>query len=526
MTQTLFRCALSLSAALLLACGDAPRRDLPAYASVTPLPLQDGLFYVADSSDASALTVDFSVSNEVPDYWARPDPVVREHVLPAPSVAHRPMASGRDALVLTSGREAVREGGRLRPAEPSQLIHFSILGMSPGRVLNGRYAQLALSEDDRYAIAFGARGSLTLQNAIEVISLEQPGVTTGGVVMDLTFDGRAPTRFVFAPPGFFYPLALAPMPNALQVIDLEHPEHGEIAVTLGEARALDPQQIVFGGRGFFVRSSGSERILMFDIVPTPGGAHRFQLAPSVLTASGPVQDLALTYVPAVQAHRVLALGSRLDVLDPLTGESTGVERTSGFTRLHTFDGTSPVDDQVAPRALLYAPGRAQVAFVEIGAGAGWAGRSAELIELGEPIRELFLLAAHKLAVATHGSARVSVIDLQARTVGPISLDAPLVASLVDELVAPRLWVETTAGTLGMLELRAPFTATQLPITVSAPLLSPSSPTNLVRVPRQNGRRLAVLQAAEGGRVTLLNADQPSAESAVELVGFLLAGLFD
>ena len=124
---------------------------------------------------------------------------------------------------------------------------------------------------------------------------------------------------------------------------------------------------------------------------------------------------------------------------------------------------------------------------------------------------------------------------------PLLLDADTATTLLDESPTHvRLWVATGSGSLGSIDLES-FEATPVPLSFrfsSAPLcrqardgdspVSASEPANVVLVPRAGteARRVAVLQSSDTGRVTFLDADNPTPDTALEVLGFFLAGLFD
>lgn len=518
MTRHLIHAVFVLALASVPACAHDTAEPTRAL-SGSALTLEDGLFYVTADEPARALVVD--VSREEPD----------AHTLPLPegtaSSFARPGSGGREVVVLTGGRDA-RNAKSERAAVPSYVLLFARTGERARIALGGRYGQLALSADGRFAIAYAATGSLSLQNAIEVVDFDKALAGQAAVTrVDLSLDGRAPSTFVFAPAGFAQRLVLAPLPNALQVLDLEHPERRAIGITLSESRTLTPEQILFADDHVFVRSAGDARILSLEHVPTPRGEHSFQLAPSLLTASGPVSDIAVS--GSGTGLRLLAVSGGLDVLDPTIGDRTSVEQAGGFSKVHPFEGVTPLDSQVAPRALLYREGRAQVGFVELGRDATWAARNVEIVELGEAPTSLVPLATRKLALATHASGKLSVIDLEQRTVRVVLLDGAIASLLLDENVAsPRVFFATQAGSLARVVLDG-LVSTAIPLSLRA--RTSSDPSGLLRdslrlVPGATRTRLAVQEESESGRVTLIDADMPTLDSALELSGLSLSGLFD
>ena len=524
----LARGVLPLLALLTLGCDDdarwSPETSVP---TTPPLALTDALLYTpADApNDADVLTLDLAGAK----------PRVLRHA-PASAVAARAQpAGGTTAVLLTAGRAAYDEGGKRHPSEPSQVLAFDRLEQRAERTLSGRYASLALSGDARFAVAHAPSGSLVLQNAIEVVDLATPERTP--VVVNLELDGRVPTSFVFSPKeSFGRRIVVIPFPGAVMLLDLEHPEHGAISVPLttpGDARTLPPQRVLFAGDQIFVQSSGGSEVLVLELLTAADTRHGFRVVPSLLTAGSALRDVAL--IGSGEQLRLVALANEVALLDPRRGSTTSVAAGgSAFTSVIAFEGRSPFDTLSAPRGLLFAPGSSRVGFVELGGGDGWAGRTIEPVELGEPLTAVLPLVHHKLALGLHAGARLSVIKLEDRTVDPYRLDAPLSSWLLDEDAArARVWVASAAGKLGRIDLLARVTLEvpiRLPVGPGSVHSEPSTARRddvgrLLLVPG-TPRRVALLHGSEVGRVTLLDAETPTRETALELAGFFLAGLFD
>ncbi|MDB4976210.1 MAG: hypothetical protein JWN48_4551 [Myxococcaceae bacterium] len=535
-----------LFSALTLACREDSQVDPDLSTTQPPRSLEDALLYVSsEPRGGHAMTLDVATN----------DVKVVKHALPAGPVQTfaLPGSDGRQVVVFTGGLAAYKEGDKRYPAVPAHVLVYSRDGELVRQPLSGRYSSLTISDDGKYAIAYGSSGNLVLQNAIEVISLTKASAKdpTAATVMDLSFDGRAPQSFVFSPSTGFANrrLAVAPLANGLQVIDLDHPENGETSIKLSDNSSLQPVKIVFASDQFFVQSQGSAQILSFQNIEQPRDNQplhpAFQLAPSVLTANGSVTDLEV--VGSGDTLRLLALAGDLEVLDPRIGGTAEVNGVSTFSLIHKFSGTSPVDKSVLPRAALYGPGRSQIGFVDLGNEKAWSTRNVELVELGDPLVQLIPIAntTPQLALATHTTNRVSLIDLEQRTVKRVLLDSSAVTTLLDQSPAAlRLWVGGSNGSLGSINLQT-LMAQEVPLSFSfaggqivgedapdaANSLATALPTqqNLLVVPgpiNTPRRRIAVVQEASSGRLTLLDADNPSPETALEVVGFFLAGFFD
>ncbi|HEX5661148.1 MAG TPA: hypothetical protein VFX59_28350 [Polyangiales bacterium] len=519
MSQKLFRTLASFALITTLGCEDD---DRVAEARYTARALEDGLLFTPADGEAEhhALLLDVSGA----------DPKTTQLALPGGAVTTfaRPSKNGQ-VVVLTSGLEAVRSGKDKRAAVPSSVLIYGKAGEVARRTLQGRYQNLSLSPDGRYGIAFGSQAGLSVDNSAEVIDFDSEAAPT---FVDLSLDARAPSRFVFSPVGSFtHRVAVAPQPNALQVIDLDAPGKGPISITLTVSSALTPEQIVFAGDRMFVRSASSEQIVILQAIEVPRGDHSWQPAPQQQFASGIVQDIAVTGVGAAQ--RLLALTSALEVFDPAIGPTARIEGVSGFNRILQFTGRSPIDANRTSRAMLYATqprSSSQVGFVDLGDETAWTTRNIELVELGDAIQSLTPLLERNVAVTRHTSERAGVIDLEARTVRRLVLNEYAGTLLVDEdgPAEPQLWALGTSGELGRVNL-ASFARIELPFSLGSTFPFETA-SELLLVPSATRRRLAVLQPADTGRVTFVDADAPSSEaaadSALEVLGIYLPELLD
>lgn len=538
MRTTMRRAFFPLLLSLVAACSDDPEHDAVASAAeLRPDAVFDGLLYGAGAD--GVLTIDLA------------DPLkVARHTLPTPLAASEPRAGGEQVVVLTQGREAIKQGDERLPALSSELLLFDRSGpISPApHRLSQRFGGLVLSADGHFAIAYQPLGDFALENAVEVIDLRKvvERAADASTLVPFQYSGIAPTRFVFGPTtGFMRRLVVVPLTDTIELLDLENPKAGVTSISLRKSET-DPRRYVAGevlfsgpvsgapGDRIFVQTMASSelydiRLIGRDLAQNP---HGFEPIRSLLQGSGQIDDIAM--VGASEVQRLLAAGDRLEVFDLARGDARSIQETGAYDRLLPFVGESPADKSQRSRVLLYTQGQSRIGFVDLNEDSQWSTRSIETLELGQPVRELVALPAQKLALAVHDASKLSVIDLQRRTVGPLRLTAPLTSWLVDEQ-ATRLWL-LAGNSLAVTEL-ATLTTRELPLSVS-PLRAadgeeeidnrrPTSQGQLVLIPSATRRRVAVLHSAEAGRITLLDADQPTAqESWLELAGFFLAGLLD
>jgi hypothetical protein len=517
-----------LCAALVgaLGCADGGTFDPLVQEEARPIVVEGGLVYTgrAATDRGGVLSLDL----------AGDEPRAVRHPLPEGTVlgSARGTSAPSEVVLLTSGRDAAEVKGRHVEMVPSHALVLNRVTRTKDLPLSGRYQALAVSDDGRFAVAHAPVGSVVLQNAIEVVDLDP--ATPVSTVVRLQLDGRAPERFVFSPKdGFSRRVVAIPFPGSIVLLDLEHPERGEISVPLsvpGDTRAVTPQRILFAGDRMFVQSSGSSQVLVLELLAAPETPHGFRVIPSLLTARGNVVDIALT--GSGDALRLLILAPELEVFDVQRGLSTSMSG-SGFAALLPFEGASPTDTTVAPRVLLYG-GQTRVGFADLGDSGGFGGAAVELVELGTPPSSIRRLATKKLALALHGptSSQVSVIDLERRRVDPYRLSAALVDYVLDERADHAwLWILTSAGKLVRIDL-LDRTVAELPVQLEGVASRHTEQVvtmggDIMQLVSGARPRLAIQHAAAAGQVTLVDAVADATRDSVhELVGFFLAGLFD
>lgn len=545
MNKMLQRSLPFLGLALVAGCDETPRRVPEALAAARPIAVESGLVYTINPEEParqkgdSVAVVTARGSNLTIDL-SSDEPKLVERALP-PGYARslpRPGHAG-EVVVLTTGHDQFVEKGKVVAAENGHVLVFNRAGQTLDVQLSGNFNQFALSDDGRFAVASVPFGNSIADNTIAVVDLDralQEGAAASTLVT-LGLDGRAPTRLEFSPAATFSRrLLVLFFPNAIQLLDLEHPERGEISVPVAAQELLFVREAGSSAERIYAYASGAREVIVFDLLAAPQTAQGFRLAPSFISVSGSVTDIAV--IGAGSSSRLLAMASGLEIVDTVTRDTVRVAGSSGFSSLLPFEGKSPVDAQVAPRALLYQRGLPRVGFVETGGASSWSSRSVELVELAEPVYSIVALRTQKLALAFHGqgsSSRISILDLEQRRVVPIRLESALVAYLLDETEArARLWTANTSGIVGVLDLVS-LQRTPIPVVLEQTGERPAADSvewssgALVLIPGAQ-RKVALVHSSNSGRITLLNADfdanAPATLAPRELAGFFFADLFD
>jgi hypothetical protein len=506
------RTALALSfVGLVAACEGEGTASLPRGADTGPLPLKDALLYLAhDDGEPLAVLVDVAARTPRVKIEALAGGELRAFV--------RPQAEGSEALVLTTGTPSRLEDGEPIPAVDAELSLFTRAGRSQRYQLPGRFEELALSEDGRFALVH-ARESDKFDpgRALAVVDLQKPASDdrAAQLVNPDNAAAIAPESFAFAPSTSARRLAAGFSTNQVMLFDLLRPELTAITASLtlsGDAQVVTPHEGIFSGDQLYVRASGTSFVYVFRMVENRAKPLGFEVTPHQLPLGTDVLDIAV--VGSGESERLVALGhNSLRMFDKL-GVDVPVESPEGrYTTILPFEGAAPFDEEEAPRLLLFGEEQTRLAFVDMNESA--IAQEAALLELGEPVASVRLLPARKMAVVTHTTGRLSLVHLERRTVAKVPTgDAPQ-STLIDETRA-RLWVTTQSGEVGSIDLES---------LSGAEILLDAYAENVVLVPGKRAR-VAVIHGADSGHLTLLDALEPSRETARELAGFLWSGLFD
>jgi hypothetical protein len=514
-----------VAVACALGCGD---RDDALTREVTwletPLALGDRLVLV-DRANARAVVVD------VGEDPFEPEPVVAE--LPHDPAFAWNRNGADEALVLCMGRRASRN----HDAEPAALavldgdgeVRSYPLGSSP-------FDSLTQSEDGRYAFLFkhGSAGRLLDNpNEVAIVDLERAPRDEGAISLrTLRSFGDSPLAVVFSPPmqivGEERRLAVVLSATNVTLIDLDHLDRVETTVQLSSpgGGAVGPTQVLFNPDApeLYVRGAGSDDVFVFNLAERPpgdeseddGAAHNdFRPFIDQLGIGGRPSDMAL--YPADDGARLLVLadGTQAAVVSAGTSQVTTVGLPEAASRALVFTGASPRDRELKERALLYSEGSDAVMFLDLADLEERGSRNLELLRVGRQVQNLVPMPEQQRVLLLHGEQGVSLLDLQGRTISPITSNAVLTDARFDA-ARGRLWVApTNQRFVGLLELATGDTPEVLLDAEVAKF-----------VPMFDAGLVVVLHPSVVGYLTVLDADRPTRESARSLHGFLVAGLLD
>lgn len=463
-------------------------------------------------------------------------------------VGRRTLASETTRVELPAGpTHVVRRNG-----DHNQVLILSegVLGSSestsePGAlsVLNGNgrlktfefgspFDTLTQSDDGRYVVLLrtGSTDRLLGNNSqIAVIDLEaddDDAVTT----KDLKNLGATPRQVIFSPAmeiaGETRRIAVILADRDLALLDLSHPDREETAVSLSSDlnRNLTPRQVLFDPTEarLFVLASGSNDIFvvrLYGPIDNPGG-NDFRPNLDLLGAGRRPEHMTLYQQDGQVLLLVAAPGSSEAVIvDVDSSRSTAVPvpfspRRSLVFRLETGDE----DEAPPPVALMWSPSESnRLLFIDLDKIEARGDRNVEVSSnLMGSVGEVLSLPEEDRLVVTHPDGEgLSLLDLETRTVTPLSSNQSL-SSAVFDIEERRVWVAPGGQkSIAYLDLNT-GAAEQVLLDAAVEHFLPVFAAD----------RVAIVHPSGAGYVTVVDADNPTRETAQSVHGFFHADLID
>lgn len=441
-----------------------------------------------------------------------------------------------EVLVLCEGHAGDAE----EDAAPATLVAVSANGKTRVYELGNPFDSVTQSDDGRYAFLLKSPGEsgrlLENPNEVAIVDLDKDPDDDGAVTLrSLTSFGDSPTGIVYSPRMAIVAeerrLAITFSASTVTLIDLGHLDRRETSVQLsGEAGAVLPSQVVFSADEpvLYVRGDSSNDVFVFrleerpqdeeDVAGTSEPRNDFRPSINQLVVGTAPADIAL-YEAADGGERllVLAAGSQeLAIVEAASSRVTSVNVSAAYHKILLFKAKAPQDIEVSERALLWSPGSANVVFADLDGIEEAGDRNLEVVSIGAPVNDVITLEDDLLLlVHPPESRKVSLLDLGARTVSPISSAAELDGAIFDPArkvfwVAPKgqdrvayLDIETGAPS----EVRLDADVARL-------------------VPVFGSDRIAIEHADPFGYVTVLDANEPTRAKAQSARLYLLAGVLD
>ena len=397
---------------------------------------------------------------------------------------------------------------------------------------------LAVDPEGRFAVIYPSAADSSFvanPNELSIVDLtKSPGADNPTSLTLRSFGGR-PQSLIFTPtlglPNAARRLLVVLTDRDVGLIDLADPASGDVTVRLSTTgdRVTPVQVAVSDGdparnddARLAIRLANDPSVILVDLLASTASdsAHDFRPTPNVVLASGPPSDVA--FVATDGGLRLAALvpsKQSLSLIDPATGISKDVALGAPFEHLSLVTGVVGGSDAGADIALLWSTSSPFVAFVALGSTAGKPYKSVERLQLEQPIARVIDVPAPndrlKILAAADGKA-FFVLDLIARTASPIVSSA----ASVDLTVSPdgqRSWLLAPGG----YDLAALALANLHPqnFTLAFPV------QEAFDIGRSGGGRALIAVHPLGNvGLTVLDAEHPSLETAVQYQSVLLGSL--
>jgi hypothetical protein len=451
--------------------------------------------------------------------------------------------SGQDELlVLAQGQRG--EAG-VTP-EDASLTLVPSAGQTARRInLGARFDGFSQSDDGRFAVLrFASNQSQgeVLFNPNEIAVVDLAAAVPAAVGRTLRSFGGVPLAVTFSPAltlpaegGRSLRLGVALSDGYVTLFDLEHGERTEITVSLtlpDDHRMLRPVQVLFEQLDptrdptLFVRAEGSNDLFALSLASVPAAertpqGNDFRPVLSLLGVGAPVADMQVFAGPDGSARLLVLAPGRQQalVIDPTTSRTTPLALGMPATRIVLFAAPAPGQPDARPRALLVPmQGPAELGFLDLDQVEDLRSRNLDTRTMGAAADDLVASIDHGVVIVEHANrAGLSVIDLAHRTV------APLVTGWLGDVAlgpapANKLWIASgNSNRLGYLELPA-LSAGDVRLDAPVQTIFPLAPSP------DGKRRVVIDHRHSGGRITVLDADDPQRATARGVSGFLYVDL--
>jgi len=524
--------------AALAGCIDRPAAFDQALDILPPVSVAGSLVYI-DRPAARALVLDLQA--ETPT--TRRVPIGSDPVSTFGRLG--PASTPRDeVLVLSRGLRGER-GVAPEPGSLTAIPVRSTGGNARRYTLQSPFNAIAQTEDGRYGLAYfrpsTAAGRLLFNpNEIALLDLDAPPSETNPRPRTVRSFGGVPNNVVFSPPmmvnGRPRTLALVYSDAYVTLLDLDNPGRAEITVRLTlpeDPRAVLPAQAVFDTEEatVYLRASSSNDIYALRLEPsTPADATANDFRPSInqLAAGQLPSDMALIGDAGARRLLVVSPGSRdARVIDARANTTLTIPLEAAAQRILLFEGPSPRETTVRPRALLYSTTNniPAVSFLELTDLEARRGQNVDTLQLGRAVTAAVPLTERGVVMLGHpggsgsSAGQLSLLDLGRRTAAPILAEVSLNNARFDD-DRQTLWVAPASGErLGFIDLQT-FRPGEVRLDGAITDVIP------LRGDAMGRSRVAAVHPSAAGWVTLLDARDPRRETARSTRGFLLTNILD
>jgi hypothetical protein len=397
---------------------------------------------------------------------------------------------------------------------------------------------LAIDPEGRFAVVYPSAADTAFianPNELAIVDLEHdPGTENPTPLTLRSFGGRPQSLFstpTLGLPGGARRLLVALTDRDVGIIDLSAPAKGDITVKLSSTgQTVTPVQIAVSDGDptknddarLAIRVENDPSVILVDLLASTAGdtAHDFRPTPNVVIASGPPSDVA--FVNTDGGLRLAALvpsKQALTLIDPTTGIATDVDLGAPFEHLSLVTGVVGSTPSGADVALLWSTSSPFIAFVALGSTVGKPYKSVERLQMEQPVSRVIDVPAPndrlKILSGADGEG-FFVLDLVARTAAPLVSSAYGVSIDVAR-DGRRAWAHAPG--------RSDLAALDLGSLHPQNFILGSTIDGVFDVARQgSGRALVAVHPIGDLGLTVLDADHPSLQTAVQYDGVLLGSL--
>lgn len=325
--------------------------------------------------------------------------------------------------------------------------------------LDDPMSRLALDPEGQWVAAFGGDATVTNQNELVLLSLEEdagqePVSKTirsfGGVPEELVFTDR-----LRLPEGGARRFLVVRTDRDVTLVDLKNLDQSEVTIRLPEqsdGAALTPAQVVFHDGDeedrtdarIAIRLEESSDIVLLQLGPSDDGDRDFSVVVNIVDVGGVPSTLDFVNTDGGLRLAALVPGNRRAVLvNPETTLAESLELPASFSEI----SRAPGSESEADVALLWGPGE-QVAFWELGSSSANPYRSIDATQVSSAVEEVIDVPPPNdhLKVLTTGSSTFVVVDLKNRESFPLRTTTSGYR-VVPSPDGERLWVYFRGGEL-------------------------------------------------------------------------------
>lgn len=501
--------AIGLSYCAAAACGDQAERE-PVRVFDRPAALDEQVVWI-DSNSNRALMLDVSDRT--------PEPHVARHAVAANPVLMTRRHGHNELLLLARGESS--GDGVLSVLGPK--------GVDREYALGSRFNHLSQSSDGRFAfVRFGednndSESLLFNPNEAAIVDLDADD-DEGVTLRSLRALGSTIRGVEFSPPmevaGETRRIAVVLFSSHVSLLDLNHPERPEYTVELSLGLDIKLHQVRFSPDEQKIYLIGEQSNDIYVLTLLPAGSNRsndFEPSRNQLGAGARPADMQL-YKHDDETRLLAVSGNQALVIQSGSNRITSIPLQSPADRILLYEGSTPFDDDVEQRALLYQLGSSVLTFLDLDQVEERKTRNIELLSINGGVSQLTALDDNLVLLMR--SNGLGMLDLAGRSASELSSQVDLSAA-VPSLELNRLWIRPTGrSALAYLDF-SEERSTPGQVALDLPVADLLVFSNMER------KRVVVTHSVEGGAVTILDAEDPAdTKESLTLRGFFYSNLFN